>query len=149
MGDKPVNFVSFFDAMRFSNWLENGQGAGSTESGVYSIGTGLDESRAVNARFFIPSEDEWYKAAYHDPVNAGADANGTTDYWFYPTQSDIAPTTATADGTGNIDNDTANIANYKDGSDWNSQNGNVTTVGSGGTGSESYYGVADLGGNVF
>ncbi len=24
-GNKPVNFVSFFDSMRFVNWLENGQ----------------------------------------------------------------------------------------------------------------------------
>ena len=43
MGNKPVNFVSFLDAMRFVNWLKNGQptdGSG-TESGVYTIGTGL------------------------------------------------------------------------------------------------------------
>ncbi len=38
-GNKPVNYVSFFDAMRFTNWLENGQptgaqGAGTTEAGV-------------------------------------------------------------------------------------------------------------------
>lgn len=34
MGDKPVNYVSFVDAMRFSNWLNNGQGSGGTESGA-------------------------------------------------------------------------------------------------------------------
>ncbi len=43
-----VNNVSFLDAMRFTNWLHNGQpsgnpGMGTTESGAYSIGTGLDE----------------------------------------------------------------------------------------------------------
>ena len=29
----PVVFVSFFDAMRFVNWLHNGQGSGDTEIG--------------------------------------------------------------------------------------------------------------------
>ncbi|MDE0597453.1 MAG: SUMF1/EgtB/PvdO family nonheme iron enzyme, partial [Roseibacillus sp.] len=94
-------------------------------------------------------EDEWYKAAYHDPANAGADANGTADYWLYPTKSDGAPTVATADLDGNVDNDTANIANYRRSADWNGQNGNVTTVGSGGPGSQSFYGAFDMGGNVW
>lgn len=52
MADKPVNFVSFFDSMRFVNWLENGQGNGSTESGVYTIGTGASESRSGTASFY-------------------------------------------------------------------------------------------------
>ena len=60
-GDNPVNFVSFFDVMRFVNWLENGQptgnqGTGTTESGVYTIDTGTGEMRASNATFFIPSD---------------------------------------------------------------------------------------------
>ncbi len=44
-GNNPVIFVSFFDAMRFTNWLQNGQGTGSTESGVYTIGNGVNETR--------------------------------------------------------------------------------------------------------
>ncbi len=78
----PVTYVSFFDAMRFTNWLENGQGSGNTESGVYTIGSGADEVRNPNATFFIPSEDEWYKAAYYDP-------SGT--YFDYATGSDTVP----------------------------------------------------------
>lgn len=66
-------FVSFFDAMRFTNWLENGQGDSSTESGVYNIGDGINEIRNPIATYFIPSEDEWYKAAYHK--NDGATGN--------------------------------------------------------------------------
>ena len=31
MGNKPVNYVSFWDAARFANWLTNGQGSGGTE----------------------------------------------------------------------------------------------------------------------
>ena len=33
--DKPVNFVSFYDALRFTNWMNNGQGGGDTETGAY------------------------------------------------------------------------------------------------------------------
>jgi len=83
--NNPVVFVSFFEAMRFTNWLENGQGSGNTESGVYTIGSGSDEVRDPNATFFIPSEDEWYKAAYHK--NDGITGN----YWDYPTSTDVVP----------------------------------------------------------
>lgn len=37
--NKPVTYVSFFDAIRFANWMNNGQGNGSTENGAYSITT--------------------------------------------------------------------------------------------------------------
>ena len=76
-------YVSFFDAMRFTNWLHNGQGSGDTESGVYTIGSGTDEVRSASAKYWIPSEDEWYKAAYYDP-NSGV-------YYDYPTGTDTAP----------------------------------------------------------
>src|SRR5262245_44848780 len=33
----PVVFVSWYDAIRFTNWLHNGQGSGSTESGSYTL----------------------------------------------------------------------------------------------------------------
>ena len=159
MGDKPVNYVSWYDGLRFCNWLHNGQPKGlqdgsTTEGGAYtltgatSIGAGTDATHGANgrnagARFWLPGEDEWYKAAYHEP---GASGNG---YWLYPTRSDGAPTVATADIFGNINNDAANIANYLRGADWNGQDGNVTTVGSGGSGSTSYYGAFDKGGNVW
>jgi formylglycine-generating enzyme required for sulfatase activity len=81
----PVTFVSFFDAMRFTNWLHNGQGAGNTETGAYTIGSGLDEVRSASAKYWIPSEDEWYKAAYHD-----ASAGTAGVYFDYATGSDYA-----------------------------------------------------------
>ncbi len=159
MGTKPVNFVSWYDCLRFCNWLHNGQPTGpqdgtTTEDGAYtltgaaSIAVGTDPIHGANGRnagasFWLPGEDEWYKAAYHEP---GASSDS---YWLYPTRSDSAPAVATADPFGNIDNDTANIANYSSGADWNGQDGNVTTVGSGGAGSQSFYGVADMGGNVW
>jgi formylglycine-generating enzyme required for sulfatase activity len=146
MGDKPVNFVSWYDGARFTNWMHNGQGSGSTETGAYTLSanTGII-TKNVGATVYLPSEDEWYKAAYYDPTTG---AGGGDNYWAYATQSDTAPTEATANGTGVISNPGANVANYNNGAGWNSQNGNVTTVGSAGAAANSYFGTADQAGNV-
>lgn len=151
MGNKPVNYVSFFDAMRFVNWLHNGQPTGAqdsttTEAGVYTVTDGLSETRAADARFFIPTNSEWYKAAYYQPSTSGGD---TDDYWLYPTRSNSMPTHASADTSGDIANPGTNVANYAFNADWNGQDGNVTTVGSAGAASESFYGTSDQGGNVW
>jgi sulfatase modifying factor 1 len=145
MGDKPVNYVSWYDAARFANWMMNGQGSGSTESGAYTLSgnTGII-TKNVGAIVYLPSEDEWYKAAYYDPTPG---AGGGDNYWLYPTQSDTAPTLASANSTGDISNPGANVANYLLGADWNSRNGNVTTVGS--AAANNYFGTADQGGNVY
>jgi formylglycine-generating enzyme required for sulfatase activity len=148
MGDKPVNYVSWYDAARFANWLHNGQGSGSTETGAYTLtlNTGII-TKNVGANVYLPSEDEWYKAAYYDPTpGAGGD-----NYWLHATQSDTDPTIASANSTGDISNPGANVANYASGADWGTplQNGNVTTVGSAGALAESYFGTADQGGNVW
>jgi formylglycine-generating enzyme required for sulfatase activity len=149
MGDKPVNYVSWYDAARFANWLHNGQGSGSTETGVYTLSgnTGII-TKNVGATVWLPSEDEWYKAAYYDPTPG---AGGGDNYWLHATQSDTAPTIASANSTGDISNPGANVANYASGADWGTplQNGNVTTVGSAGALAESYFGTADQGGNVW
>jgi len=153
MGNKPVNYVSWYDSIRFANWLNNGQGLGDTETGAYTLlgGTatpsnGNSISRNVGATWFLTSEDEWYKSAYYQPSAQGGDSD---DYWLYPTASNSAPAIATANSTGDISNPGVNVANYLLGADWNSQNGNVTTVGSAGPSSDSFYGTADQGGNVW
>jgi formylglycine-generating enzyme len=96
-GQRPVTWVGWFDAARFCNWLHNGQptgtqGAGTTETGAYTLNGitsgGLNISKNANARFWIPSENEWHKAAYYDPNKGGQGVGG---YWQYPTRSDIAP----------------------------------------------------------
>jgi formylglycine-generating enzyme required for sulfatase activity len=120
MGDKPVNYVSWYDAARFTNWLGNGQGSGSTETGAYtlSLNTGIITKNS-GANVYLPSEDEWYKAAYYDPTPG---AGGGDNYWLHATQSDTAPTVASANSTGDITNPGANVANYNNGADWNSLN---------------------------
>lgn len=144
MGNKPVNWVSWFDAARFSNWLQNGQGSGDTETGSYALNgamSGISFSRATGT-IGLPTENEWYKAAYHAP---GGDVDG---YWLNPTQSNtFTLALAAANAIGDISNPGANVVNYGLGADWSSLNGNVTTVGSAGT--ASYYGTYDQGGNVY
>jgi formylglycine-generating enzyme required for sulfatase activity len=107
--NNPVIYVSFFDAMRFANWLDNGQpsgdqNAGTTEESVYTIGTGANETRNPAARFFIPSEHEWYKSAYHK--NDGLTGN----YWNFPTATDVQPYSDQPPGGGAPD--PSNTANY-------------------------------------
>lgn len=108
---RPVNFVSWGDATRFVNWLSNGQPAGmqtlaTTEDGSYLLdgATSNNDLMAVTrrstARYVIPTEDEWYKAAYHK--NDGVTAN----YWDYPTRSDDLPSSQL------IDPDPGNNATY-------------------------------------
>jgi formylglycine-generating enzyme required for sulfatase activity len=159
MGDKPVNFVSWFDAARVSNWLHNGaQTYGTTDSsatapqniGAYTVGTATSGTApAVNlgAQFYVPTENQWYKAAYYkgSGTNAG--------YWDYATQSDLIPTAvnATTVGTGTSGGvspvTSGNFANFNFAADWNSLDGNVTTVGT--NGGASAYAAFDLSGNVF
>jgi sulfatase modifying factor 1 len=152
MGNKPLNFVSYIVAMKFVNWLENGQptdGSG-TLSGVYQINDGISESRAPGSRFFIPNENEWYKAAYYDSRNSlQGGPLGDDNYWLYPTASDSGPTTATANATGDIDNPGLNVANFASTADWNGHLGNLTTVGTAGADSASFFGTFDQGGNTW
>lgn len=105
LANKPVVFVTFSNAMRFANWLENGQPVGAqgpttTEDGAYEISDGLSETRNAGAKFFLPTEDEWHKAAYYD-------RNGS--YFVYPTRSNAAPDNELPS------NDTGNSANLTDG----------------------------------
>jgi formylglycine-generating enzyme required for sulfatase activity len=131
--DKPVNFVSLFDALRFTNWLGNGQGGGDTEDGSYTLlgGTPTPSNAATvtsnEATIFLPSENEWVKAAYYDPV--------TASYFDFPAGSDTATSCAAPTGTAN----TANC---------NATAGGVTDVGAY-PGSASPNGTFDQGGNVF
>lgn len=150
--NKPVNGVSWWDSARYCNWLHNGkptgaQGPSTTEDGVYDLSLSGDLIvRKPSARYFIPTHDEWYKAAYYDPFDSGADGGGTVNYWLYPTRSDSVPIKATSTVIGDVANPGPNVANLDRGADWNGENGNVTTVG--GTMASNAWGVADLAGNV-
>jgi formylglycine-generating enzyme required for sulfatase activity len=145
MGNKPVNLVDWFAAARVANWLMNGAtSTSSTETGAYTLNgatTGNAVARNAGATYYIPTESQWYKAAYYKGggTNAG--------YWDYATRSDTAPTAVTADTTGiGSAGSTGNFANYLDDANWNDRGGNVTTVGTNGV--SSAYGAFDMNGNI-
>jgi len=115
MGDKPVNFINWFCVARYVNWLSNGKPTGvpsnsTTEDGVYSLsgfiiqGTGKPSKNNSNS-YWIPTENEWYKAAYYDPNKGGTGA----DYWTYSTKSDSVPTSVTADSVTGVANGPTNL----------------------------------------
>ena len=119
--NKPVVYVSWFDGARFSNWLNNGQGNGSTETGAYTLNGATSGVITVNpgATICLPSENQWYKAAYYNP--------GSASYSLFPIHSNTITTTD---------------ANY------GSSIGAITDVGRY-AGHASAYGTFDQGGNVW
>lgn len=68
MENRPVVCVSWFDAARMANWMMNGQGSGSTETGAYTLNGATSGiiTKNAGAQVYIPTEDEWYKAAYYN-----------------------------------------------------------------------------------
>jgi formylglycine-generating enzyme required for sulfatase activity len=133
--NKPVNYVSFWDAVRFANWLQNGQPTGTqssltTEDGTYTL---TPEGIAANsvlrnpiAGVCLPSDNEWYRAAYYSPTPPG--------FLAYPAGSST-PTSCTtptlAANSANCDDpfgDLANVGSYPNSlSPWGTldQGGNV------------------------
>jgi formylglycine-generating enzyme len=90
-GNRPVTYVSWFDAARFANWLDNGQPTGgenasTTETGAYNLNgamSGVISSSLTGSGYRLPTESEWYKAAYYKGPGGG--------YWTYPTSSSSLP----------------------------------------------------------
>jgi formylglycine-generating enzyme required for sulfatase activity len=129
----PVNYVTYYDAMRFVNWLHGGN----TEDGAYAL-TSLEPSlggltRNASARFWIPDRNEWHKAAYYHGPDSDLQAVYGTDYSFYPMGGFEANNNA-APG----DTNSANFGNTGTG---------LLSVGSFPL-AASYYGTFDQGGNI-
>jgi len=152
--NRPITYVSWFDAARFANWMANGQGSGSTENGAYDLTTApegtapaknlINPNTGAAPTFYVPTENEWYKAAYYSPtLNSGAGG-----YYAYATQSNTKP--------GNQIGSTANQANYypeevyslTQTDSYDSNQNYLTDVGAF-SGSGSFYGTFDQSGNVY
>jgi formylglycine-generating enzyme len=142
----PIYAASFGDAARFCNWLQNGQRTGpegddTTETGAYTMHGATDDddtalmaiTRNAGAKYALPTENEWYKAAYY---KAGSTNAG---YWAYPTQNDATPSNLLfSPGTNN--------ANFRD-SQYTDPTNSLTPVGAFAA-SPGPYGTFDMGGNV-
>ncbi len=145
--NRPVNYVTWGDAARFANWMHNGQPIGqqnslTTEDGSYALNGATTDaelmtvSRQANATWVIPTEDEWYKSAYHE--NDG----DTAHYYDFPTTADAIP--------GNQVDGGENRATYYDYLGGGETIGDPyyrTLVGAH-INSLSPYGTFDMGGNV-
>lgn len=101
--DKPATYVSWNEAARFINWLNTSRGYPpaykfSSQPGSPTYDPNADAQawhpsdegydplnpwRNTGAAYFLPSESEWFKAAYYNPV--------ATNYFNYPTGSDEPP----------------------------------------------------------
>jgi hypothetical protein len=78
MGNKPVVFVDYLSVTRFTNWLHNGAPIINVvdvdtilDFGAYDIFPIGEASYLVNKniyqKYWIPSLNEWHKAAYFEP----------------------------------------------------------------------------------
>ena len=138
--NQPAANISWYEAAAFVNFLNTNSGKTAaynlTFSGSWSMALWSSEQawtaggtnlyRNKNAFYFLPSENEWYKAAYYNPAGS--------NYFLYPTASSNAPT-AVASGTN------AGTAVY------NSAASVPATVNS--AGGLSPYGTMGQGGNVW
>jgi formylglycine-generating enzyme len=145
--NRPITYVSWFDAARFSNWMTNGQGSGSTETGAYTLGNATTgPAVAVNpgAAFYIPTNDEWYKAAYFSPtLNSGSGG-----YYTYATQSNTAPGNIVGSGTNQANYTISGVYSVTQSSSYDPNQNYLTDVGAF-SGSGSFYGTFDQSGNVY
>jgi len=140
--NKPATGVSWNEAARFVNWLNTSQGY----QAAYNFSTGgVNDNIALwssaeawqlggenlfrhkEAHYFLPSMDEWYKAAYYNP--------STGMYGNYPSLDGNEPS-AVSSGTAD------NTAVY--GQSLGQGPADITSAGG-----LSAYGIMGLGGNVF
>lgn len=141
-GNQPAANISWYEAAAFVNWLNTSTGKTAAydltynnfewSMNLWSSGDawqlgGENLYRNKDAYYFLPSENEWYKAAYY---NAAA-----TTYFDYPTGSDTAPAPVTS-GTN------AGTAVY-------GQSFEQGPAGVNDAGGLSPYGTMGQGGNVF
>lgn len=112
--NKPATSITWYEAAAFINWLNNSTGNAPAykfdANGTFQLWAANDGGydpanlyRNSSARYFLPSDNEWYKSAYFDPT--------TGVYYDYPTGSNNIPTavgSGTAVGTAVIGQSLAN-----------------------------------------
>jgi len=167
--NRPVNFVSWYDAAMYANYLTSGN----VNNGAYDTraGVGWGDSNASNytgitahdsaemdalvstygSVYVIPTEDEWYKAAYY--------RGSGSSYYDYPTSSDTAPDYVNNDGNLSNDTGTSFADGVTDPGNYATHDGDGGTDGIGSPyyrtevgeweNSNSPYGTFDQGGNVW
>ena len=158
--NRPIAYVNWFNAARFANWMSNGQPVGpqsstTTENGAYDLtkaANGIAVAKNTcnpntnkTVVYWIPTENEWYKAAYFSP---NYNSTGSAGYYLYATQSNTAPGNLVGHATNqmNVINNTlfsvTQIATLV-------PTQNYLTDGGAFSSSPSYYGTFDQIGNLY
>ncbi len=95
----PVGDIGWRMSAIYCNWLHNGKSLASSAfmNGAYDVSTfGFRPGTSIfsdqfthnaGAKYWIPTLDEWIKAAHYDPNKNG----GQGGYWQYSISSDTAP----------------------------------------------------------
>ncbi|MEI6891272.1 MAG: SUMF1/EgtB/PvdO family nonheme iron enzyme [Pontiella sp.] len=126
--DAPASYVSAYEAMKFVNYLTTGNAI----RGAYQFDEAGDTLLAIDRDaavasygtvYVLPTEDEWYKAAYYKPVDDGSYSI------FAHGKSDVVPTVGTSTG-------------------WNYGSGFDSVVWETGSGGMEQNGTYDMMGNV-
>lgn len=153
--NRPAAYLSWFALARLANWYHYGRPNGHQVLGItegdQTLGAydtrGFDTfesqypkrtvtpdmlQRNAGAKYFLPSNDEWYKASYYDP-----ERTGLRKYWSYPGRSDSPPDNRA--GTSSV--------NYQIGG--LGEGGPYYVSNAGNFGARGYYDVVDMGGNLW
>jgi len=98
-GNQPAANINWYEAAAFVNFLNTNSAKTAAYDLTFTNGSwsmalwsseqawtagGTNLYRNKNAFYFLPSENEWYKAAYYNAAG--------TNYFLYPTASSSAPT---------------------------------------------------------
>jgi hypothetical protein len=141
--NRPATGTSWNEAARFVNWMNTSSGfsaaykfslqpgdvgySANSNITLWQVGdAGYNAAnlyRNSNAFYFLPSENEWYKAAYYS-------GSGTT-YFDYALQSDTIPNAVSGGASGAV---------------YNGQTGPADVANAGGS---SFYGTEAQNGNVY
>lgn len=82
----PAVYINYLGAIRFLNWLHNGAPTGLniptgvTEDGAYYISESSNTayvSKNKNQKYWLPSLNEWHKAAYFQPLAGTVSTSGS------------------------------------------------------------------------
>jgi len=146
--NQPAANINWYEAAAFVNFLNTNSGKTAaynlswsgtawsmtlqSSSNAWTLG-GTNLYRNKDAYYFLPSENEWYKAAYYNPAGS--------NYFLYPTASSSVPTPV-ASGTGGTNAGTAVF--FLGGSGITNTAPAVVTA----AGGRSPYGTMGQGGNV-
>ncbi len=149
MESKPA-IVTAHDAIALANWLHNihQNGTDSITDGAYA--TALENAsspyahRTSSALFFIPTLDEWFKAAFFKGGKAGA------GYWSYPTatNSPLVPASGPMRDGKPAFRGIETAANFARACVWAGNPPVAAPTDVGMNGAPSAYGAFDMGGNV-